>query len=368
MLMLAAFKVLLHRYSGQHDLVVGTPVSARPHADLEGVVGLFINTLALRTDAAGDPTFAEFLARVRATAVDAFAHQDVPFERLVEALKPERTLARSPVFQAMFNLVPIPVRSRTVGGAEFRLGRLLDHGVSTFDLTLTVGEHAEGLELIFEYDTDLFRRESIERMADAWDTLLEAALRDPQVRISRLPLLPAAAAAAQEAVLTGAFAQMPATETVLSIFEQRVAVCAQEEAVSGAGVHLSYGALDARANRIAHELRGRGCGPGRRVGLCMPRSPDLVAAVLAVLKAGAAYVPLDPDYPAARLRSMAGDAELALIVTTGEAAASVRGLAVPVLDLAAEDGRARAATRDRAGRRSLAGRYRIRDLHLRLHG
>ena len=150
-------------------------MSARPHADLDGVVGLFINTIVLRTDAAGDPIFGEFLARVRATAVDAFAHQDVPFERLVESLKPERTLARAPVFQAMFNLVPIPARSRIAGGAEFRLGRLLDHGVSTFDLTLTVGEHADGLELIFEFDTDLFRRETIERMADAYGTLLDAA-------------------------------------------------------------------------------------------------------------------------------------------------------------------------------------------------
>ncbi len=158
LLLLAAFKALLHRYSGQHDLVVGTPVSMRPHADLDGLVGLFVNTVVLRTDVQGDPSFDEFLGRVRATAMDAFAHQDVPFERLVESLRPERTLAHAPVFQVMFNLVPIPARRRMAGGVEFRLDRLLDHGVSTFDLTLTVGDDAEGFELVFEFDTDLFRR------------------------------------------------------------------------------------------------------------------------------------------------------------------------------------------------------------------
>ncbi len=173
-------------------------------------------------------------------------------------------------------------------------------------------------------------------MADAYETLLEAALREPGTRISRLPLLTPAAADRQDGLLAGARAAAPVAETVLPILAGCVARCGGAEAVTGAGTRLTYAGLDARANRIAHELQRRGCGPGRRVGVCMPRVPDLVAALLAVLRSGAAFVPLDPDYPTARLRFMAADAELALVVTAGGAAAAAGGLGVPTLDLDAE--------------------------------
>jgi amino acid adenylation domain-containing protein len=337
LLMLAAFKVLLCRYSGERDIVVGTPVSARPDARLDGIVGLFVNTVVLRTDAKSDSSFGEFLDRVRATMVSALAHRELPFERLVEGLTPERSLARAPVFQVMFNLVTIPERARIAGGAEFRLGRLLDLDVSPFDLTLTVGEHADELELIFEFDTDLFRRETIEAVADAYGTLLEAAMQAPAERISQLPLLTPARAAELSARLTGTSAHAPVTETALEILARQVAARPGSEAVAGAGARLSYAALDTRANRIAHALAIQGCGCGQRVGVCLPRSPDLIAALLGVMKAGAAYVLLDPDYPPARLRRMAQDAGLALVVTAGGARPAT-DLGVPIFDLDAQDG------------------------------
>jgi amino acid adenylation domain-containing protein len=331
MVMLAAFKALAWRYSGQDDLLVGTPVSARPHPDLEGLIGLFVNTVVLRTSAAGDPAFEEFLVRVRAGALEAFDNQDAPFERVVERLAPPRTLARAPVFQLMFNLVPIPQRLIVAGGVGFRLGRLLDHGVSTFDLTLTVGEHAAGLELVFEFDTDLFRRDSIERLADAYLALLDAIQRDPARPISELTLPDPGEAARSGALLAGTAAHAPARETALTLFAHQAAVRGAAEAVRASDGALAYAALQAQANRIAHWLLQRGCGRGDRVGICLPRTTALPAAVLGTLQAGAAYVPLDPDYPPARLREMASEAALAAVVLSGSAI----DFGVPALDLGA---------------------------------
>ncbi len=330
MLMLATFNVLLQRYSGQDDLLVGTPVSARPHADLEHVVGLFINTIVLRTDLSGDPVFAELLDRVRATTVAAFAHQDVPFERLVERLRPERTLARAPVFQVMFNLVPMPERVHSAAGLEFRLGRLLDHGVSTFDLTLTVGDHAEGLELVFEYDTGLFRAGTIDAMADVFGTLLDSLPAQLSTPLSALPLLPSTVHAVPHTAWSGSSA-----DTLVSLFAAQARAAPGAVAVVAGAEQLDYGELETRAARIARRLQAAGIGPGRRVGVCLPRTVDLVTAIMAILKAGAAFVPLDPAGPAARLSAMVQDADPALIISAGGAMPELPASTIPVLDVAA---------------------------------
>ncbi len=322
MVLLAAFKALLHRYTGAVDVLVGTPVEGRLTADVEPVVGLFINTLVMRTDLSGDPSFCTLLARVRDTTLDAQAHQEVPFEQLVEVLAPERSLRRSPVFQVMFNLVQLPLRSRTIGDLELRVDKLIDQGVASFDLTLTAAVEPGRLALTFEYATDLFDARTIEDFAAAYLTLLQGALRNPGQAVSRLPLL---AVRARQAVL--ALGQSGDAAPLPVLVHDQVARQAHRwpdavAVVTGGppthGVHgngaLSYAALDAQANRLARHLLTRDAGSGARIGICLPRTPDYLVAVLAVLKSGAAYVPLDPDYPAERLAGMIADASLSGLI------------------------------------------------------
>ncbi len=329
MLLLAAFSALLQRCSGQDDVLVGTPVSARPHADLEGVVGLFVNTIVLRTDLAGDPSFAALLARVRTVATAAFAHQALPFERLVQALQPERTLAHAPLFQVMFNLVPIPERVLEADGACWRLGRLVDHGVATFDLTLTVGEYAEGLDLVFEYDTALFLPATIARLADGFLALLEQLPDQIDTPLSGLPLFAALQSPASPAAqLAGA-----GLPTVPALFAQRAAAAPQAPALVWQDRRWTYAELEWRAALIAGTLAARGIGRGARVAVCLERGPDLIAAVLGVMRAGAAFVALDPAQPAARLQALLADADVALILAAAEAfPRGVAAGAIPVLD------------------------------------
>ena len=327
MVLLAVFKALLHRSSGAVDLLVGTPVEGRLTADVEQVVGLFINTLVMRTDLSGDPAFSELLARVRNTALDAQAHQEVPFEQLVEVLAPERSLSRSPVFQVMFNLVQVPERTRRVGPLELQVDRLIDQGVSSFDLTLTAAVERDGLTLTFEYATDLFDPETVEQLAATYLMLLQGALRKPQQALSRLPLLDADSRSRVLALGRGSAAVSAGT-----LVHQRVAgqarLSPEAPAVILDGESLSYGALDAAACRLAHYLITRGAGTGTRVGICLPRTTEYLVAVLAVLKTGAAYVPLDPAYPPERLAGMAADATLSGLIinaaTRRAAAGSVR--------------------------------------------
>ncbi|KAA0206778.1 MAG: amino acid adenylation domain-containing protein, partial [Proteobacteria bacterium] len=333
MLLLAAFDVLLQRYSGRDDIVVGTPVSARPQVEFEGLVGLFVNTLVLRTDLGGAPDFDSLLSRVRTTATAAFAHQDAAFERLVERLQPGRSLARAPVFQVMFNLVPMPAEPLEAGDVSFRPGRLLDHGVSSFDLTLTVGEQASGLELLFEFDTDLFLPGSIECFADAYLMLLDAVQAAPGAPVALLPLVDAAEAGRQRRLLAGARAAAPPTADVASLFAEVVARRPAAAALTAAGSTLDYRALDQRSARIARGLVDLGLRPGDRVGICLPRVTDLVAALLGVLKAGAAYVMLEPEQPPARLAAMARDAGLSLLVVNAATSTLLPEPALPRLDL-----------------------------------
>jgi amino acid adenylation domain-containing protein len=313
MALLAAFKLLLFRYSGQEDLVVGTPIANRTHRDLEGLIGFFVNTLALRGDLSGDPSFRELLARVREAALGAYAHQDLPFEQLVEALQPERDLSRQPLFQAMFVLENTPAPQLQLPGLTLS-PEPIESTSAKFDLTLLVEQRGEVLHATLEYARDLFEPATIAAMAGHYLALLDAVVADPTLPISRAPLM---SAPERERILTSwndTAAFFP-DRCIHELFEAQAARTPQAPALFFDGETLSYQTLNARANRLARTLRARGVGPETLVGICMQRGVDLVVAMLAVLKAGGAYLPLDPGYPAERLAFMLADSRAALVLT-----------------------------------------------------
>jgi len=334
MVMLAAFDILLYRYSGQADIVVGTPVAGRGRTELEALIGLFINTVALRADLSGNSSFIGLLEQLRRVTLDAQANQELPFERLVETLQPDRTLSHAPVFQVMFNLTPIPERRRSAHGLEMNMGRLVDHGVATFDLTLSVGERADGLDLIYEYDSDLFRRETIDRLADHYEQLLTAILDRADRPISELPML---TAAETHMLRTGWNPEVVATSgrsdwlPAHRLFEARVDMDPDAVAMVAGDQRITYGQLDRRANRLAHRLRSLGVGPEVTVGLCIDRSVEMLVGILGIHKAGGAYVPLDPDYPVARLAEMLTSAAPLVLVAHSAVASRLPPLDVPVV-------------------------------------
>ena len=324
MTLLAGFQALLYRYSGQEDIPVGTPIANRRRPELEGLIGFFVNTLVLRGDLSGDPSFREHLRRVRDSALRAFEHQDVPFEKVVDVLEPERTLSHSPLFQVMFVMQNIRGASGKLPGLEVSQVEM-DGGTSKFDLTLAMQEDEDGLSGSFEYNTDLFDESTIERMAVHFEELLRGAVADPESRISELPLLREEERDLLLNEWSGEEVPYPAGQAIHELFEACVDEAPDRVAVvgptlgtcgePGERVELSYGELESRANRLAAYLRGLGVGPETRVGLCVERSVEMVVGVLAVWKAGGAYVPLDPSYPAERLRFMAEDAGLGALVT-----------------------------------------------------
>ncbi|WP_186001748.1 non-ribosomal peptide synthetase [Corallococcus sp. Z5C101001] len=304
--LLAAFNALLHRYSGQDDLTVGTPVAGRSRAELEGLIGLFVNTLPLRVDLSGDPSFRQLTGRVHDVALGAFAHQDVPFEKLVEVLQPARRLNLTPFFQVMFVLQNAPLPTVDVSGLRMET-QPVDSGSAKFDLTLIAAEMAHGLRLTAEYRTALFDVATVERMLAHLRTLLEGAVRDPEQPLSRLPLLDARERLRLLEDWSGPRVDMP--EACLhSLIEAQVERTPDAVALVFEDAALTYRELDARANQLAWHLRSLGVGAETRVGLLLERSVELVVALLATLKAGGAYVPLDPDHPPRRLAWMLEDA------------------------------------------------------------
>jgi amino acid adenylation domain-containing protein len=313
MTLLAAFELLLHRYTGQEDILVGTPVAGRVRPETEPLIGLFINTLVLRTDLSGDPTFSELLGRVRETALGAQAHQEVPFEMLVGELQPERSLALTPFFQVMFVLENTPVPELEVPGLGVKP---LDFGETTakFDLSLVVndGERPDGF---WEYSTDLFEAETIRRMSGHFFTLLEAALAAPDVPMSRLPLLSEAETRLLLEEWNDTDAAFPSGSCVHELFEEQAARTPDAAALVFGEGRLTYAELNARADGLARRLRRMGVGPESRVGICLERTTEMVVALLAVLKAGGAYVPLDPRYPRERLAFMLEDGNARVLLT-----------------------------------------------------
>ncbi len=316
MTLLAGFQLLLSRYSGQEDIVVGSPIANRTRSELEHLIGFFVNSLALRTDLSGDPSFRELLRRVREVALGAYGNQDIPFERLVGEIHPERVGDRNPLFQVMFALQNTPRAALTLEGIKLRsLPRRTE--TSKFDLTLHMHQDPQGLTASLEFNTDLFEVGTITRMLGHLERLFEEVVADPDRRLSALPLLSPKERHQLLVEWNATTADSPRDLSVHRLFEQQAARTPQAVAVAVGGERLTYRELDRRANQLAHYLRARGVGPDVRVGICLERSPHLIVALLGVLKAGGAYVALDPAYPEERLRFLLHDAQVAVLLTDG---------------------------------------------------
>ncbi|MFF1904868.1 amino acid adenylation domain-containing protein [Kitasatospora sp. NPDC058218] len=329
MVLLAAFNVLLARHSGQQDIAVGTPVANRTRAEVENLIGCFFNTLVIRTDLSGDPDFAELLGRVREAVLGGQAHQELPFERLVEALNPPRDAGRSPLFQALFVYQPAPDEGLTMGGLQ--LDPLSIGGdVAKYDLTLDLTEHAHGVSGRIEYRTDLFDAETVQRLGRQFLELLDSVVRTPQARLGELTLLPDSE---RDLLLRGwnaGYRGRPEAPRAADAFEEQVRRAPEATALVHGNRSLSYGELDRAANRLAHVLRSEGAVGNELVGLWLDRSVEMVVAMLAVLKAGAAYLPLDPAAPTARNQDLIADARLGFVITTRERSADLPPGVIPV--------------------------------------
>jgi len=301
MVLLAAFQTLLGRYAGQTDLVVGVPVANRSRGALERLIGFFVNTLPLRVNLAGDPTFRELMAQVRQVALGAYRHQDLPLDKIVEGLNLERHLSHSPLFQAMFVLQNMPLEVVRCADVTLCFVEEMDTGTAKFDLTLFVEFPAQGPLAIVEYNTDLFRASTIGRLLEHYQTLLAGVAADPQRRLADLPLLTPAERAQLLVAWNDSSAARPRDECLPELFARQAARVPDTAAMTFADHYLTFGALNRRANQLAHYLRGLGVGPEALVGLCLGRSVEMLVGLWGVLKAGAAYVPLDPTLPGQRL-------------------------------------------------------------------
>jgi amino acid adenylation domain-containing protein len=337
MLVLAAFQALLRRYTGRDDLPVGSPIANRHRPEVEGIIGFFANTVVLRGDLAGDPSFREAAERAREVTLQASAHQDLPFERLVEELHPERDLAYSPLFQVMLTVENAPHAAPGLPGLRLELLET-GNGTAKFDLLLSLTQQDDGeLRGWIEYAADLFEPATIERLAGHFRTLLAGAVARPDRRLSELPLL---SPAEQAEIL--ALAGLPGVEFAWEgCVHERFAAWARRTPQAVAAVYegesLTYGELDARAGRLARRLRRLGVGPESRVALFCERSPEMLVAILGVLKAGGAYVPLDPHYPAERVAFVLADAGVRAVLTQAALTPQLPATSAAVL-LLEEDG------------------------------
>lgn len=312
MLLLSAFNVMLWRYTNQDDIVVGTVKSDRNRPEFESLFGTLINTLVIRTNLADNPRFDSFLARVRETALDAYSHYRYPFGNLVERVSTSNDLSRHPLFQVAFVMEP----ALEVDKTDWTISQLeVQDGTSKFDLTLEVEARSEGIVGRFEYSTDLFDRETIVRMIGHLQTLLENIVENPERRLSDLHLLTAVERQQLLSDWNGTATTYPSDKCIQNLFGEQVARTPDAVAVIDDKRELTYSALNDRANQIAHYLGSKGVIPGDLVGLYMHRSVEMVIVILGILKSGAAYVPLDPDYPAQRLEFMLEDAQIPLVMT-----------------------------------------------------
>ncbi|MDQ1592736.1 MAG: hypothetical protein QOG71_3363 [Pyrinomonadaceae bacterium] len=327
MTLLAAFQTLLQRYTGEDDITTGTPVANRNHEQIEGLVGFFVNTLVLRTDLTDDPTFTELLRRVREVALDAYAHQDVPFEKLVEELQPARDLSHAPLFQVMFVLQNAPVHALELAGLKLDPLPLAGDGAK-FDLTLSMEETGEGLKGLFEYNRDLFDEAAMGRLISHFRNLLEAVAADPARRLSELQLLDEDERRQLLVEWNDTGVEYERDSCLHELFERQVERAPDALAVSFVGEDgrvsvLTYAELNARANKVARHLARLGVGAEDVVGIVAARAPETLVGVLGVLKAGGAYLPLDPAYPSARLAYMLVDARARVLLTQQQHAESL---------------------------------------------
>ena len=335
MTLLAAFKTLLARYAGQDQVIVGTPIANRNRIDIENLIGFFVNTLVLRTDVSENPRFHKFLKQIREVTLGAFAHQDVPFEKLVEELKSERDMSRTPLFQVMFSLQNSPMPELKLG--EVTMTLLQDDSTTApFDLTLDITERAHALDCLLEYSTELFDRSTAQRILNHFTNLLESIVANPHQRLRELPLLNAAE---REQILVdwnNTASAHDCNTTVHQLFEAQAVSTPNAVAVVFGDQPVTYGELNKRANRLAHYLKELGVGPETRVGILLERSVEMPVALLAILKAGGAYVAFDPTYPPERLRYMFEDSGVALLLTEQRVMANQPDLGVRSILLDAE--------------------------------
>ncbi len=330
MTLLAAFNVLLCRYSGQEDIVVGTPIASRNRVAIEPLIGFFVNTLVLRTDLSGDPTFRELLDRVRNAALDAYAHQDLPFEKLVEEINPERNSAHSPLSQVMFSFQNFQGSPLDLSGCS-ALPLDVDRGTSKFDLTLQISQESSRMLCLVSYNTDIFDEKTIARMLGHWRTLLEKIVANPEQRVSDLPLMNEAERHQVLVEWNDTKREYPRDNCVHELIEEQVEATPDALAVVGPltssgspeSQTLTYRELNTRANQLAHYLRKQGVGPEAPVGIFMERSLDMIVALLGVFKAGGAYVPLDPDWPPERLGLIMANGDIEVVLTQTQLLATV---------------------------------------------
>ena len=314
MTLLAAFAVLLNRYSGQHDLLIGTPIANRTDSALEALIGYFVNVLVLRIDASGNPAFSELLSQVRETTLEAYSHQDLPFEKLVEELQPHRDASRTPLFDVMFVLQNTPASNIDVAGITFKDCEL-DPGIAAYDLTLSVEDTPSGLVGWIEYNCDLFDSDTIARMVDHWQVLLQNISIDPDRRIEEIDILSASEVERVLGNWSGTIAAGEPFRFVHDIVQSHAELTPDAVAAVYEEQAITYGELNRCANQLANYLRRHGAGPDVLIGLYIERSVEMVIAWLAVLKAGAAYVPIDPAYPSDRVGLMLRDADAPICLT-----------------------------------------------------
>ena len=315
--LLTAFNILLYRYTDQEDISIGSPIANRNRAELEGMLGLFVNTLVLRNDLSGNPSFCELLHRVREVTLDAYAHQDLPFEMLVEELQPERDLSRNPLYEVMFVLQNTPTSVHEVSGLTLHTLEF-DSGTAQLDIFLSMSESEEGLTGCLEYNTDIFDSITITQFINNFQTLLENIVVNPQQRLSELSLL---TASEQEQLLfkfNQTRADYPQDATLHQLFEQQVEQTPDSLALVSESEELTYRQLNHRVNQLVHYLQKQGVTKETLVALCLERDLDMVVGILAILKAGGAYIPLDPSYPVERLNFMLADSQASLLITKQE--------------------------------------------------
>ncbi|HEY6350084.1 MAG TPA: amino acid adenylation domain-containing protein [Candidatus Angelobacter sp.] len=314
MTLLAGYQLLLSRYSGQDDVVVGTTIAGRRHTETEPLIGIFVNMLALRTDLSDDPEFRELLIQVREETLGAYAHQDLPFERLVADLQLERSLVHSPVFQAIFELHNVPEEDIPLSGLQMERMEL-GPNVAKFDLRLSLTEGSGELNGMIEYSADLFDPGTIKRLIKSYVVLLQAAVANPACRLSELSIL--TAVECRQILVEWNFNPMPRPQDVCihELFEIQAQRNPANPAIDYETQQVTFEELNAQANRLGHYLRNLGLGPEARVGICLRRSPEMVVALLGALKAGGAYVPMDPAFPVERLHYMMEDAQISVLIT-----------------------------------------------------
>ena len=314
MTLMAAYKTLIYRYTNQHDLLISTPIGTRLRPETENLVGYLLNLLIVRTDLSGDPTFRELLKREQDACVGAFAHQEVPFGKLVQELKPIQDPSRNPIAQVAFLYLDFPEATamQFLGLTASHID--IDNGASRFDITLAMTETPEGFTISIEYIRDIFAHERMERMAQHLQVLLEGIVANPDARLSDLPIL---TLAEQQQLQTwnDTAHQFPSTLLVHQLFEQQAARRPDAPALLYEDQSLTFDQINARANQLARHLLSCGLLPEARIGVMLPRTPDALVALLAIFKAGGCYLPLDPEYPTERLAFMLEDAGASLLIT-----------------------------------------------------